>query len=802
MGNSSSSRTTNLLGNFDLQFWGKTHRDLIDEKEYRGGFLSFSEDSFTVDAPVYDNSRDAAYENTKGNYKSAWTVPADDTLISLGTLTYQNDTLENDFASDARHGANFNLTLNNSVEGSFNSNFYIHIINNRNGAENIRIGGKPGVPKRLQLRDPNRRPLPIFLDYVGAREIGASEDTPLKYSFDVLDSTTTQFQLFGRLFTTEDFPEPVQITSISEDTGIEGDFRTNDTTLVFNGTAGASNKIEVFLDNTSIGTTTADASGNWSYDYTKTVLLEGQYQVSAIASTMAKDTFVSSKPKELTIDTTAPDIKITSISEDTGVKGDFRTRDNTLIFNGTAEAGSEVELFVDNKSIGTTTANAQGDWSYDYTSFKFADGKYKLTATATDLAGNIGTKKQPIEIDTIAPDIKITSISEDTGVKGDFRTSDNTLIFNGTAEAGSKVELFVDNKSIGTTTTNAQGDWSYDYTSFKFADGKYKLTATATDLADNIGTTKQPKTLEIDTNFDITFDFLDPSIASNNKLKNRIKEAAAFWSGQDNKQSPIILKDIPDVKDKKLGIIDDLHIKVVVDSKNTNPGALAVTVGNSYKFRPQHGSSIDPLTGQPLSSFDHLPYYAEISIPQSFLNDAENTPYGLDTLKHEIGHALGFNGKVFLKKGLLSARFGFYTKYEYFGLKKVEYARSGFTGTNAVQQYHLMKGNKAHNSVPLQDIEVDSKTKLSPPSSHWHEWIFPDNSEISTFTRWILGIPTYDDDLMSESTPPAYKASLSKVTLGAFQDIGYQVDMTQASTNMEVFNQHGNITSPLVSQPY
>ena len=705
MGNSSSSRTTNLLGNFDLQFWGKTHRDLIDEKEYRGGFLSFSEDSFTVDAPVYDNSRDAAYENTKGNYKSAWTVPADDTLISLGTLTYQNDTLENDFASDARHGANFNLTLNNSVEGSFNSNFYIHIINNRNGAENIRIGGKPGVPKRLQLRDPNRRPLPIFLDYVGAREIGASEDTPLKYSFDVLDSTTTQFQLFGRLFTTEDFPEPVQITSISEDTGIEGDFRTNDTTLVFNGTAGASNKIEVFLDNTSIGTTTADASGNWSYDYTKTVLLEGQYQVSAIASTMAKDTFVSSKPKELTIDTTAPDIKITSISEDTGVKGDFRTRDNTLIFNGTAEAGSEVELFVDNKSIGTTTANAQGDWSYDYTSFKFADGKYKLTATATD-------------------------------------------------------------------------------------------------LADNIGTTKQPKTLEIDTNFDITFDFLDPSIASNNKLKNRIKEAAAFWSGQDNKQSPIILKDIPDVKDKKLGIIDDLHIKVVVDSKNTNPGALAVTVGNSYKFRPQHGSSIDPLTGQPLSSFDHLPYYAEISIPQSFLNDAENTPYGLDTLKHEIGHALGFNGKVFLKKGLLSARFGFYTKYEYFGLKKVEYARSGFTGTNAVQQYHLMKGNKAHNSVPLQDIEVDSKTKLSPPSSHWHEWIFPDNSEISTFTRWILGIPTYDDDLMSESTPPAYKASLSKVTLGAFQDIGYQVDMTQASTNMEVFNQHGNITSPLVSQPY
>ena len=61
-------------------------------------------------------------------------------------------------------------------------------------------------------------------------------------------------------------------------------------------------------------------------------------------------------------------------------------------------------------------------------------------------------------VDTFDP-ITITSISEDTGLKRDFRTSDNTLIFNGKAEAGSKVEVFLDNKSIGIAYANAQGNW-------------------------------------------------------------------------------------------------------------------------------------------------------------------------------------------------------------------------------------------------------------------------------------------------------------------------------------------------------
>ena len=203
------SITTSLSGDFDLEFWDPNNQNLIDEEDFRGGFFAFDEGSFTVDAPVYEDSLYAPYESRVG-HRINWVVPTEDPLISLGTLTYRNDTLENDFASDAYHGANFTLNLSDPVEGSFVSNFYILITNDRYGPEKIRIGGRPGSPKGLQLRDPNGRSLPIFLDYEGVREVGASEDTPLKYEFEVLDGATAQFELFGRLFTTEDF-DPVDV---------------------------------------------------------------------------------------------------------------------------------------------------------------------------------------------------------------------------------------------------------------------------------------------------------------------------------------------------------------------------------------------------------------------------------------------------------------------------------------------------------------------------------------------------------------------------------------------------------------
>ena len=195
---------------------------------------------------------------------------------------------------------------------------------------------------------------------------------------------------------------------------------------------------------------------------------------------------------------------ITSVSDDTGASSnDFITSDNTLFIHGTAEAGASVEVFVDGNSVGTTTADGSGNWSFDYTGTALADGDYDLSAVLTDAAGNVSAPSaiQTVTVDTVAPATAvITSVSDDTGASNsDYLTNDNTLIINGTAEAGALVEVFIDGNSIGTATADAIGNWSFDHTGTVLADGTYDLTTVTTDLAGNSSATSAPQQVTIET---------------------------------------------------------------------------------------------------------------------------------------------------------------------------------------------------------------------------------------------------------------------------------------------------------------
>lgn len=75
---------------------------------------------------------------------------------------------------------------------------------------------------------------------------------------------------------------------------------------------------------------------------------------------------------------------VTGVTTDTGASStDGITTDRRLLINGTAAAGSTVEVFKDDVSIGTTTANGSGVWQYDYTGTELgANNTYEFTATA------------------------------------------------------------------------------------------------------------------------------------------------------------------------------------------------------------------------------------------------------------------------------------------------------------------------------------------------------------------------------------------------------------------------------------
>ncbi|MDJ0878497.1 MAG: DUF2341 domain-containing protein [Halieaceae bacterium] len=310
----------------------------------------------------------------------------------------------------------------------------------------------------------------------------------------------------GLAFTVDTAGPAAAATAISDDTGA-ADRITSDNQLVFNGTAEANNSVEVFLDGASLGSVTADGSGNWSLDYTGTTLADGSYTLTARATdTATGQAGVLSAGMNFTIDTVGPAAAATAISDDTGA-ADLITLDDRLVFSGTAEANNSVEAFLDGASLGSVTADGSGNWNLDYTGIALADGSYTLTARATDTAtGQAGALSGGLSftVDTAAPSAAVSTITADTNIAADRVTSDNQLVFSGTAEASNSVEVFLDGASLGSVVADGSGNWSLDYTATTLADGSYTLTAQATDTATS-------ETGAVSAGFNFTVDSVAPA---------------------------------------------------------------------------------------------------------------------------------------------------------------------------------------------------------------------------------------------------------------------------------------------------
>ena len=153
-----------------------------------------------------------------------------------------------------------------------------------------------------------------------------------------------------------------------------------------------------------------------------------------------------------------------------------------------------------------TQAQAQAvirDIQYRDTAALLTPGNRTFTFTATDLAGITSdpTICTVTTTDTIAPAAPVvTGMTNDTGTVGDHITSDTTLFFNGTAEANSTVEVFVDGVSKGFTTTNGSGNWCFDYTGTTLVNGTtYQVTATSRDASLNTSAPSASYAVTIDT---------------------------------------------------------------------------------------------------------------------------------------------------------------------------------------------------------------------------------------------------------------------------------------------------------------
>ena len=81
------------------------------------------------------------------------------------------------------------------------------------------------------------------------------------------------------------------------------------------------------------------------------------------------------------------------------------TSDNTLVIRGTATAGHTVTVkTLGGVTLGATTADGAGQWSFDHTGTALADGSYALAASASNGAGaSPSSPSFTVRVDTLAP---------------------------------------------------------------------------------------------------------------------------------------------------------------------------------------------------------------------------------------------------------------------------------------------------------------------------------------------------------------------------------------------------------------
>ncbi|CAB9493000.1 BapA/Bap/LapF family large adhesin [Alteromonas macleodii] len=270
------------------------------------------------------------------------------------------------------------------------------------------------------------------------------------------------------------------------------DLTTNDTTPELTGTVNDPNAVVVVTIDGNDYTATNNGDGTWTLaDNVVATLAEGSYPTSVSATDAAGNTVTNTGT--VVIDTTAPAVAI----------NDLTTNDTTPELTGTVNDPNAVVVVTIDGNDYTATNNGDGTWTLaDNIVALLAEGNYTAVVTATDAVGNVATDTGTVVIDTSIDEnnngqtVTFDSISNDSGVAGDFITSDSTLIFNGTVDLGDNTTLTVtvDGTSyiFGTDpelTIDGSGNWSLDLTGTTLPAGTYAVVATVTDEAGNSAST-------------------------------------------------------------------------------------------------------------------------------------------------------------------------------------------------------------------------------------------------------------------------------------------------------------------------
>ncbi|WP_053268721.1 Ig-like domain-containing protein [Pseudomonas chlororaphis] len=282
---------------------------------------------------------------------------------------------------------------------------------------------------------------------------------------------------------------------------------TDDAIPTFSGSGAESGALVKLYDNgVVIGSTTVDASGNWSYT-ASTALAGGAHAITATLTDKAGNTSVASEALNFSVETGEVVISIVKAIDNVGsIQGDVASRgltdDATPTLVGTATAGALVTVSEAGKVLGSVTADASGNWSLELSTQ--TEGLHTYTAVARNGAGTEGSADFMLDIDLTAPSVPgVSGAFDDVGVyQGQLAqngfTDDTTPTLTGSGNAGDTIKVYDNGTLLGSVTVSAEGAWSFT-PSTPLAQGAHSLTATQSDAAGNESVASAAVSFTVDT---------------------------------------------------------------------------------------------------------------------------------------------------------------------------------------------------------------------------------------------------------------------------------------------------------------
>lgn len=212
--------------------------------------------------------------------------------------------------------------------------------------------------------------------------------------------------------------------------------------------------VGIFIENRQIGEAKVQPSGTWSF--TSPSLIDGPQRVYAVAQDKAGNLSAPSEEHAFLVDTGKPQApRILTPTQGVIV------RKMPLVITGEGKPNSTISVFANDKRLAPVKVDKSGNWSY---TGPLEDGDYSIRATADS---RLSSEIIKFTIDT----------KPARSVAGP--TPAGTGLFNGRAQPGNIVTLYLDGTPLASIAIDQSGSWSY--TPPALAKGQHSLKISIAD---------------------------------------------------------------------------------------------------------------------------------------------------------------------------------------------------------------------------------------------------------------------------------------------------------------------------------